>query len=83
MNMITEATEKAALAAFWRKGRKAYVPLTQDELRRAMGEHACNPAILFHAGLIKSERVGVRDRLYHITEAGKQRHMRHMVETAK
>lgn len=83
MNMITDATLKSALAAFWRKGRKEYVPLTQAELRRAMGEHACNPAILSHAGLIKSERVGVRDRLLHITEAGKQMHISHMVEAAK
>lgn len=72
-----------ALAAFWHRGRKVYVPLTGDELDRRAGTTLHQRADMVRVGLLVSgERVLRRsDRVYEISALGKS--LLHRQQTAE
>lgn len=73
MNAHTEIKHDAAsaLALFWRKGRKQFVPLTSQELD-ALGVMARDRVELKRTGLLSSETLsrGERFNVWSVTEAG-------------
>lgn len=78
--MIDEKTARAVVAAFWRKGRKTYVPLTEAEVMRSAGNITASMVALARAGLVRAERVSAGDNIWHITDLGRAVHLRHICE---
>lgn len=75
---MSEVCVGAALAAFWHRGRKVYVPRTGEELDRKAGTTFSVRAEMVRAGLLVSvERVRRTDRIYEISAAGKVLLLRH------
>lgn len=60
------------LAAFWRRGRKQYVPLTADEVQRA----GVKALTMMNAGLVESVKGPGGHQEYRLTKAGIALHAR-------
>jgi hypothetical protein len=74
---MTQTQLTAILSAFYRHGRRGFVPLTAEELDRAANTHSNTRSSLSQQGYLRS--YGQKHNLcYELTEAGKlvvQKHL--------
>jgi hypothetical protein len=79
---MTETQLTTILSAFYRHGRRGFVPLTAEELDRAAGTHHNTRTALVKRGLLSSDG----DRAcpsYDITETGKGMVQEYLARRAK
>lgn len=68
--MAFNPDEIKALEAFWRKGRKAFVPLTGEEWETGCTLNQAGRAKLSRMGLVKRSSEKLGSQIYEITDAG-------------
>jgi hypothetical protein len=79
---MTETQLTNILSAFYRHGRRGFVPLTAEELDRAAGTHHNTRTALVKRGLLSSDG----DRAcpsYDITETGREIVLKHVDATRR
>jgi hypothetical protein len=78
---MTETQLTAILSAFYRHGRRGFVPLTAEELDRAVSTHSFDRAELVRQRLVKASGKQ-RNPIYDITERGREIVQKHLARRA-